>query len=191
MNIFLDFDNTIVESNKKIIECLNKRYGCNKTEADMVDYNFKAICPVPIDEIKEIFASDDFFEGLEFKPNAAQAIIEFYPYITIATKGTYENLNKKYKWISTYFPDIKFIGLESDDVDKRAIDMEGGIHIDDNYESLMSSNAEIKILFKSGNNYDWQQTNPGDEVYIVNTWEEIIDILRFFKEYTYKNLIKR
>ena len=36
--IYIDFDNTIVESNKKIIELLNKEYGLSKTESDSLTF---------------------------------------------------------------------------------------------------------------------------------------------------------
>ena len=65
--VYVDFDNTIVESNQRVIEILNKRYGLSKTEDDMVDYGYKSIAPITEEEKLEIFASDDFFSNLRFK----------------------------------------------------------------------------------------------------------------------------
>ena len=36
--VYVDFDNTIVESNQKVIEILNDKYGLNKSEDDLEDY---------------------------------------------------------------------------------------------------------------------------------------------------------
>ena len=46
MTIYLDFDNTIVESNKRIIDMLNKKYGTSKTEDDLFDYNYNSFYPI-------------------------------------------------------------------------------------------------------------------------------------------------
>ena len=44
--IYLDFDNTIVESNKRVIDILNNRYNLSKTESDLNDYHFNSIYPI-------------------------------------------------------------------------------------------------------------------------------------------------
>ena len=41
--IYLDFDNTIVESNKRVIDILNNRYNLSKTESDLNDCHFNYI----------------------------------------------------------------------------------------------------------------------------------------------------
>ena len=43
ITVYVDFDNTIVESNKKIIEILNNKYHTFKTEADLFNYNYNSI----------------------------------------------------------------------------------------------------------------------------------------------------
>ena len=64
--IYVDFDNTIVESNQKIIELLNERYGLSKTEADLLDYGYQSIAPITEEEKNALFESDDFFNNLKF-----------------------------------------------------------------------------------------------------------------------------
>ena len=44
--VYVDFDNTIVESNQRVIEILNERYGLSKTEDDLVDYGYKSIAQI-------------------------------------------------------------------------------------------------------------------------------------------------
>ena len=48
--IYVDFDNTMVESNQRIIELLNERYGLSKTEADLLDYGYQSIAPITEEE---------------------------------------------------------------------------------------------------------------------------------------------
>ena len=55
--IYIDFDNTIVESNKKIIELLNKEYGLSKTESDLIDYNYNSIAPITRQEKVALLSS--------------------------------------------------------------------------------------------------------------------------------------
>ena len=69
MTIYLDFDNTIVESNKRIIDMLNKKYGTSKTEDDLFDYNYNSIYPISEKEKLQMFESEEFYNGLEFKNN--------------------------------------------------------------------------------------------------------------------------
>ena len=72
--IYLDFDNTIVESNKKIIEILNNKYNLSKTEDDMNDYEFHSIYPISEKEKLDMFESDEFYTNLEFKPMVLEVL---------------------------------------------------------------------------------------------------------------------
>ena len=44
--VYVDFDNTIVESNQKVIEILNDKYGLNKSEDDLEDYGYVRLSSV-------------------------------------------------------------------------------------------------------------------------------------------------
>lgn len=189
--IFLDFDNTIVESNKKIIDILNKKYNISKTEEDLNDYNFNSIYPITFDEKISIFESDEFYNQLEFKPGVLEFLDKYNKYfnIIIISKGTKNNLIKKKKWLNKNLPGYKFIGIEGQSFNKGKINMKHSIQIDDNFDCL-KTNAELKILYKSFNNYPWQEPNENYEYIAVNTWNEIDSILEFYKNYNCKTLEK-
>ena len=58
--------------------------------------------------------------------------------------------------------------------------MNYGIQIDDRTDCLMGTNANIKILFKNHQEFDWNQTYDINEpIYIMNDWKEIIETLEF------------
>lgn len=190
--IYLDFDNTMVESNKRIIEILNSKYHTSKTENDLKDYQFDSIYPISEQEKLEMFESDEFYNGLEFKPQVLEVLNKYkdsYNFI-IVSKGTPNNLVKKQNWIISHLPyNLKFIGLSGQTFKKDEIDMSDGIQIDDNF-SCLKTNAALKILYKSFNQFPWQQPDTDDEYIAVNTWEEIDSILDFYGKYNCKTLEK-
>ena len=190
--IYLDFDNTMVESNKRIIEILNSKYHTSKTENDLKDYQFDSIYPISEQEKLEMFESDEFYNGLEFKPQVLEVLNKYkdsYNFI-IVSKGTPNNLVKKQNWIISHLPyNLKFIGLSGQTFKKDKIDMSDGIQIDDNF-SCLKTNAALKILYKSFNQFPWQQPDTDDEYIAVNTWEEIDSILDFYGKYNCKTLEK-
>lgn len=189
--IYLDFDNTIVESNKRIIDMLNKRYNISKTEDDLADYNYNSIYPITEQEKNAMFESDEFYNGLELKNGVLDVLNKYCDYynIIIVSKGTKENLIKKEQWIKTHLPDFEFIGLQGSPLNKNEIDMSNSIQIDDSFGCL-KTNANLKILYKSYNNFPWQQPDNTEDYVAVNSWEEIDSILDFYRTYEYKTLEK-
>lgn len=193
MTIYVDFDNTIVESHKRIIELLNKRYNLSKTEEDLIDWGYRSIASITEEEKLSLFEENDFFSGLEFKDGFLDVLNKHYNSneFIIATKGTPKNLEKKIAWIKKNIPyDIKVIGITNDNFSKKQVDMSEGIQIDDCSYAL-DTNAKIKILYKGGNNFGWQQDYVNTDIMVVNTWKEIDDILFFYSEYDYRTLSKK
>lgn len=190
VNIYVDFDNTIVESNKKIIDILNKKYNIQKTENDLIDYGYNSIIEISEEEKLGMFASDEFFSNLEFKDGFLDVYNKYkdiYNFI-ITTKGTETNLKKKKIWIeSNISNDIEFIGIDNDSFSKKQVDMKDGLQIDDCTLAL-DTNAAIKILYKDGHNFIWQQGYENTEILVTNSWKEIDEILCFYNKYDYKTL---
>ena len=190
--IFLDFDNTIVESNSRIIEMMNKKFNINKNESDLKDYGYNSIHPITGSEIIYLYEADDFFDKLKLKPLALEIINKYVNLynIIVTSKGTPENLRKKEIWIKKNLPkEIKFIGMQNTCISKKVVDMKESIQIDDN-SGCLDTNAAVKILYKSYNNYPWQSINPGDNVLCVNDWKDIDNILSFYLKYNF-NLNKK
>lgn len=188
--VYVDFDNTIVESNQQVISILNRRYSLYKTEDDLIDYGFISIAPITEEEKLSIFESDEFFFDLRFKSDFLKVLNKYNGTLkfVITTKGTDENLKKKQEWVKKNLPyDIGFIGIKNNSLSKKQVDMSNGVQIDDCTMAL-DTNAQIKILYKDGHNFDWQTNYDNTNILVVNTWNQIDDILSFYSKYDYKTL---
>lgn len=188
--VYVDFDNTIVESNQKVIEILNKRYGLSKTENDLVDYGYNSIAPITEEEKLSIFESDEFFSNLRFKSDFLKVLDKYSGSINfiITTKGTEQNLKKKEEWVKENIPhSIGFIGINNDSLSKKQVDMTNGIQIDDCTDAL-DTNAQIKILYRDNHNFGWQSNYDNTDILVVDTWKQIDEILSFYSLYDYATL---
>ena len=191
--VYVDFDNTIVESNQKVIEILNDKYGLNKSEDDLEDYGYTSIAIITEEEKLGIFESDEFFSNLKFKSDFLKVLNKYDGKVkfVITTKGTEENLKKKEQWIKANIPgNISFVGITNNSLSKRQVDMTNGIQIDD-CTAALDTNADIKILYKDNHNFNWQSNYNNTDILVVNTWLEIDDILSFYSSYDYKTLSKK
>ena len=193
MDVYIDFDNTIAESNQKIIDILNKMYNLEKTEEDLKDFGFKSIAPITNDKKMSLFESDEFFENLKLKDGVLNVIDKHrnnFNFI-VTTIGSEKNLSKKREWLKEQIPfELDFVGIVNDRLSKKMICMKKGIQVDDCMFSL-DTNAKVKILYKSNNNFPWQKGYINKDVIVVNNWSEIDEILDFLKDYDYKTLKKR
>ena len=156
--IFLDFDDTMVDSSKVIVELLNIRFGTHEDVANLNTWNYTNLFPtIKGIEIEELFDSAEFFELLEWKEGAVDFINKFHDIITIVSKGNEMNLYRKEMWIRKTFPDIKFIGIEPD-VSKSIVEMGmGDCIIDDSAENLIHSTAQMRIMFESFKHVEWNE----------------------------------
>lgn len=152
-NLFIDFDDTIVNSSNIIVNILNQRYNKHYTYHDVNRWDYSDIFPSinPID-ITELFDSEEFFRQamFNFYPNVESFIRRNLNYrdITVVSCGMATNLYLKEKFLNDVFgKDVKFIGIESSEMGKQSVNMKGAILIDDHEDNLISSNADLKILF--------------------------------------------
>lgn len=153
LNLFIDFDEVLVDSIRSILLILNPRYGTDFKPDDCTRWDFKDLFPdITSDEVEKCFESDEFWNTLRFK-TAGQNVLDFldklkpYYHIVIVSKGTETNLKKKKQWLMDNMPiPYSFIPIGLDG-SKGDIDMTGGVHIDDNQYYLNESNATYKILF--------------------------------------------
>ena len=186
IKLFLDFDDTITLSAKQFVKIANKKFNTNKDWRDVKKWNFIDLYPnITYEDIDSIFCSKDFFVDLEIIDDVLKCLndIKNSIDINIVTIGKPRNLENKKIWLSENFKNIKynFVGItETFNINKSSIDMKNGIFIDDRFNMLQSSNAPTKILFKNFNSFEWQEHDPGSNVYIVNTWDEIHDMLKFY-----------
>lgn len=187
IKLFLDCDDTIINSSECIVELLNKKNGTCKTIRDLKDFNYRSIDKSLTDNaVVKIFESDEFWNSVKYN----QFFIKIRDFIDtsfdveIVSCGTALNLEKK----QNYLKDLgyKFNGIlinEEMNLCKKSIDMLGGIQIDDNMSSMENTNASIKILFQNNNDFTWNKPKSNiDNLYVVQTWEEIFQILEFLKK---------
>lgn len=187
IDLFLDFDDTICLTSKQFVKLANKKYKKEEDWNNINRWDFKDLYPeITNNDIDNIFSSEDFFVDLELCENCLDVInsIKNLVNIHIATIGTDKNLKNKMKWIKENLNvDFNFNGiLDTGISDKSSIDMSGAIFIDDRIDNLRSSNANIKILYKNYHNYSWQQIEPNDNIYVVDSWEQIYSILDFISK---------
>lgn len=187
VKVFLDCDDTIIDSSKCIINLLNKKNGTNKTIKDLKDFYYLSIDKtLTNNDVIELFESNDFWNTVHY----SQEFLRYNRFldnnfeIEIVSCGTRLNLEKKEKYLKDL--GYKFTGVLIDNdmnLCKRHINMQGGIQIDDNIQSIENTNAAIKILFQGGNNFSWNRVKPNvDNLYVAQTWEEVYQILEFFKK---------
>lgn len=187
IDLFLDFDDTICLTSKQFVKLANKKYKKEEDWNNINRWDFKDLYPeITNNDIDNIFSSEDFFVDLELCENCLDVInsIKNLVNIHIATIGTDKNLKNKMKWIKENLNiDFNFNGILDTGInDKSSVDMSGAIFVDDRIDNLRSSNANIKILYKNYHNYSWQQIEPNDNIYVVDSWEQICSILDFISK---------
>lgn len=173
--LFIDFDNTIVDSIKAYLDVYNKLTDSNVSTEDISEWDLSIPCPGI--NPTEIFERQSFFEYLEFMPKAQEVLKELSRYyeVIICTIGTFKNIEKKSKWIKENLPFIEeavFLVRENVTMNKAIVDMGGAILIDDNVDNLISSNAFEKYVF--GKVYEYNADSP---YYRLTDWQEIQDYL--------------
>ena len=202
ITLYLDADDTVLRSSEAMIEILNDKYNIipRKTIENMSDWGYRSIWgQMTPEKVREIYASDEFFDRVKinsvffdfFKKSLAKVNFVF------VTKGTPENIDKKEKYLRKYLGnDFEYIGIPFKiDADgnvnatfsKRCINMRHGIQIDDRIDCLEDTNAPIKILIKTYGDHYWNQMEGYSGIpnlYVVNNWDEAIQIIEFaYKEH--------
>lgn len=163
MRAYLDMDEVLIESIESVLVTLNRRYNKNFKANDIYEWDFKDRFDTSLEEVEEIFSSEEFFENLKWKKEAKEFLQKLYDEnnVTIVTKGSKINLLLKRKWLKEQgFENIDFIGLDHNQ-SKGEIDMSDGYFIDDNEQNLYESNAKYKILFENYPNKSWNSNWNG------------------------------
>jgi 5'(3')-deoxyribonucleotidase len=163
MNIYLDVDNTVIDSLTANVTLLNKRFGTNILPKDIHSWDFTDCFPnIKPKDIYETFDSDEFFEIVKLIPHAKDFIEAHAKDIIFTTIGTQKNLEKKGKLLFDLgFGDCRFLGIPTHK-NKGSYDMSDGIIIDDAQKNLFASNAKRKILFNYRMDFTSDWTNQWD-----------------------------
>lgn len=195
--IYWDVDDVILNTTDVMVELINNKYRIPnnlepKTREQCKDWEFKGIWrPLTKEQQNELFESNEFWDMITIKPEfyniVKSGVLDKYDNIFV-TKGSVYNLFRKKELlydevdIKDVFKDFGYIGIANDE-DKSVVDMTDGIQIDDNYSNFKNTKAKIKILIKNhvestvNNSYGLIETP--DNLYNVNSLNEVLDILRF------------
>lgn len=181
--LYIDYDNTLVNSVKRICDIYNEDYKDHSKFKEakwylVEDWNFITQCPLAGRKVvDDYFNRREFFNyELEFMENAYEIVnklsVEFDIYIV--SMGNSENLKYKEEWIESNLPFVKeFIPVNFDSYqDKSHIDMSNGILIEDCASNLETSNADCKILY--GDIFDWNKNYKGKRCW---NWTEVYNYL--------------
>lgn len=184
INVYVDFDNTIVDTNQSAVKMLNKIYHKNQDYRDVYRYDFKDLFPECNDAIIEyIFSQEELFNSIKLFDGCVDILSNENLNVKIISVGTMKNLDLKNIWLKNNFNvKTQLIGFEDKQTDKEksVIDMSNQVFIDDRIAVLRNSNAKIKILYRNGTDVSWNHISPNEECYVVDTWEEIGEILNFY-----------
>ena len=169
--LYLDFDNTIGNTPKCVVDLYNEDFATHKgfhyiEWTDINSWDFTECNCASVEQIHGYFTDPRFFERVEFMYYAKEVIewlSQFYK-IKIPSMGVKENLDLKTKWFNENLPEVKFIGVDEKIYsDKSHIDMSDGILLDDDYRNLRTSNAIEAICF--GDEYKWNEKWMGTRCY--------------------------
>lgn len=201
-NVFLDVDDVILNSSHIIIDILNERYNQNQSIEDLTDWGYRSLFPqVTDEETEEIFASEEFWQRVEIVPTFREWILEDqhnllsnYNWIYV-TKGGKNNLIQKKRFLDNLNPNkakdfFAYYGLNLSE-NKSDVHMWGGIQIDDNWDNLKDTDAEVKILIKNFRETEYntigEESTLYENVYMVDTLEEAFQILQFIAQMNNSN----
>lgn len=181
--LYLDFDNTIVNATKKIVELYDKDFWKykNYTPTHWINintYSFDELALINKDIVLDYFDDHRFFINLEYMENAKEVLDELKDYyeINICSIGRKMNLYNKKQWIEKNLSYAKFIGIDLKYGNKSSVDMSGNgsVILDDNIDMLYSSNADIKVIY---GDFSWSENNIYDYPRCFN-WYEFREFLK-------------
>ncbi len=171
--LFLDFDNTIVDTIAAVVSLYNEDYVNHDgfvaiNPENVTSWEFTECNLATYEEIDRYFGDKRFFQRVKLYPSAGQVLRSLsHRYdITIVSHGYASNLRLKEEWIKdNLFKEIfdsscnaEFIGVDWETHnDKSHVDMSNSIFVDDSIRNLETSSAKYKILY--GEYMDWNNTN--------------------------------
>lgn len=182
--IYLDFDNTVVNSTKAFCRVYNANWMPDKPAdwTKVQKWDFSDECPhLTQDEIEWFFGKDFFFMNLEFMPDAIRVLKELVKTyeIRLCSIGSPENIERKVRWIdeniTSEIPEITdgiYLVKGNGEMGKEVVNMRHGIIVDDSWTNVSTSNAEVKITF--GVEADWNRKCTGLR---AETWNDLEKLL--------------
>lgn len=185
--LYLDIDNTILNTAEVFIKKYCKEKNIKKDFYDLKDWKFRSIDRnINVKEFLNYIETEEFFNSVDIYDDFLKFYVkhgEDFNFIFV-TIGTEKNCELKKQFLLKSLPttkNISFICFKNDG-EKQTIDMSKGIQVDDKYENL-NTNAKIKILQKNYIDTDYNYIKDKgirEDLYIMNDWKEIGECIEFF-----------
>lgn len=174
--LYCDFDNTLVNSIKTVINLYNEDYryypGYHYIHwTNICTWEFSECSCAKSQDLARYFNQPRFFDNIGFMDNAKEVLnrLKDKYEVVVVSMGVAPNLLGKNIWIRDNLPFAGFMGIDMEGYkDKSHINMCDGILIDDEKRYLDSSNAAVKICF--GDTYEWNKQWAGKRCY---NWYEV------------------
>lgn len=186
VNVWIDVDGTLVDTNAQATNYLNNKFNKSYTANDVWWYDFtKLYKQAKQDDIIQMFEDKDFYENITAFDYCCDVInqrrdSELFKF-NIVTCGTQENLLNKYNWIMNNIKgDIAIRGLLQPT--KKGLDLSGCILIDDEMVNLRKTNASVKVLFRNYKEREYNRPYKNEDIYIVDDWKQINDMFSFIEK---------
>lgn len=184
MKVFIDFDDTIVNSTETFVSVYNELYNKNVDGKSIIYHGFKPQINLSRDEITSIFASDEFTKYLQPIHGVYKSLSELKKNgfdLYLITNCSDKSVMQKSIWFenhrqySNLFCGKIFLSLNKP-YDKSIVDMENSVLIDDHKENHKLSNASIKVAYNCYPEREWCPTEK-DNVKVFNSWKKIKEYL--------------
>ena len=155
MKIFLDFDNTIVDTNDSLCKYLSQVYHKDISTKDIIKYDLSNVIKLSIEELSNIFSSDLLFNNLQPYPGVRYVLHELKKSnlfeIYLVSNSSEESTKQKLKWLKEtnldkYFDGKIFLNINKP-FDKSLINMKDSIFVDDHKFNHETSNATYKYSY--------------------------------------------
>lgn len=191
--VFVDFDDTLVNSTETVVDVYNKRYKDNVDWRDVTKWELAEECTLIGSklggnsqlEIQEIYASAAFWKNIQPFPGAVEALSLLKRKgftVILVSIGNPGNMSYKYTYAEKHFPNIfdEIYGIHHRELphSKTRLNMRGSFMIDDDEEILKRTSASHKVHFikikQSEIRYGFEKHNDWSELaeYILDTHEK-------------------
>ena len=182
MKIFIDFDNTIVNTTHAFVCWYNIVYRDSVESDDIIDYSFNPQIKLLQKEITNAFTTELLYKYMYPYPGMYEALSRLKSIgceLYLITNCSDKSVVRKIEWLENneYIKDLfsgKIFLSVGKAFDKSCIDMSDAVLIDDHRENHLKSNAKYKYAFKDHPNRTWYPTEE-DGVKVFDSWKAIAD----------------
>ena len=181
INLFIDFDNTIVDTTGAAVKIYNKKFNKNINPLDIENYNMEPHIIISEKERCNLFCKKDLYSNLKAYSGVFEVLNKLKESnlfnIYLVTNCNPKSIPYKIKWLKENNFDFLFDGKIYLDIsnckgyDKSLINMRDGVLIDDHRENHLTSNAKYKLSFQYSKRKQNWGPEPQDGVIVFRKWD--------------------